>query len=259
MCQLLGMNCNVPTDICFSFEGFARRGGDTGEHRDGWGIAFFEGKGCRTFMDVQPSAESVVSDLVRQYPIRSMNVIAHIRKASVGGVRLENTHPFVRELWGEYWVFAHNGDLFGYDPPLNGCYQAVGTSDSERAFCVILQCLSDTFDRRPSVETLCEVVHEQACRIGAGGSFNFLLSNGDILIARCSTDLHYLVRQHPFDTAELKDLDVTVDFNQVTSSKDRVAVIATEPLTSNEQWTRIEPGECLVFHDGRVAYRYQDK
>lgn len=259
MCQLLGMNCNVPTDICFSFEGFARRGGDTGEHRDGWGIAFFEGKGCRTFMDVQPSAESVVSDLVRQYPIRSMNVIAHIRKASVGEVRLENTHPFVRELWGEYWVFAHNGDLFGYDPPLNGRYRAVGTTDSERAFCAILQRLSDMFNERPPIEALCEVVHEQACCIGAGGSFNFLLSNGDILIARCSTDLHYLVRQHPFDTAELKDLDVTVDFNQVTMPSDRVAVIATEPLTSNEQWTRVEPGECLVFHNGKVAYRYRDE
>nr|WP_318025910.1 class II glutamine amidotransferase [Geoalkalibacter subterraneus] len=23
MCQLLGMNCNIPTDICFSFSGFA--------------------------------------------------------------------------------------------------------------------------------------------------------------------------------------------------------------------------------------------
>ncbi|MDB9422381.1 class II glutamine amidotransferase [Microcystis aeruginosa CS-563/04] len=37
------MNCNVPTDICFSFEGFCARGGKTDEHRDGWGIAFFEG------------------------------------------------------------------------------------------------------------------------------------------------------------------------------------------------------------------------
>ncbi|MBP1152984.1 putative glutamine amidotransferase [Methylocaldum sp. RMAD-M] len=40
MCQLLGMNCNVPTDICFSFEGFHVRGGLTDHHRDGWGIAF---------------------------------------------------------------------------------------------------------------------------------------------------------------------------------------------------------------------------
>ena len=45
MCQLLGMNCNVPTDICFSFTGFQARGGGTDFHADGWGIAFFEGKG----------------------------------------------------------------------------------------------------------------------------------------------------------------------------------------------------------------------
>ena len=42
MCQLLGMNCNVPTDIVFSFTGFATRGGRTDAHKDGWGIAFFE-------------------------------------------------------------------------------------------------------------------------------------------------------------------------------------------------------------------------
>ena len=51
MCQLLGMNCNVPTDICFSFEGFCARGGATADHADGWGIAFFEGAGVRHFVD----------------------------------------------------------------------------------------------------------------------------------------------------------------------------------------------------------------
>jgi hypothetical protein len=40
MCELLGMNANVPTDICFSFSGLASRGGRTGPHTDGWGIAF---------------------------------------------------------------------------------------------------------------------------------------------------------------------------------------------------------------------------
>jgi glutamine amidotransferase len=41
MCQLLGMNANTPTDITFSFSGFAQRGGHTDHHGDGWGIAFF--------------------------------------------------------------------------------------------------------------------------------------------------------------------------------------------------------------------------
>ena len=40
MCELLGMSANVPTDICFSFAGLMRRGGQTGPHADGWGIAF---------------------------------------------------------------------------------------------------------------------------------------------------------------------------------------------------------------------------
>ena len=43
MCELLGMSANVPTDICFSFAGLMKRGGETGPHKDGWGIAFFEG------------------------------------------------------------------------------------------------------------------------------------------------------------------------------------------------------------------------
>jgi hypothetical protein len=28
MCQLLGMNANTPTDVTFSFSGFAQRGGN---------------------------------------------------------------------------------------------------------------------------------------------------------------------------------------------------------------------------------------
>lgn len=44
MCQLLGMNCNTPTDIVFSFEGFRRRGGETDVHVDGFGLLFSKEK-----------------------------------------------------------------------------------------------------------------------------------------------------------------------------------------------------------------------
>ncbi len=102
------MNCNTPTDVTFSFTGFAQRGGRTDHHADGWGIAFFEGAGLRHFVDHQPACDSPVADLIRRYPIKSRNVISHIRKATQGAVALENCHPFVRELWGRYWVFAHH-------------------------------------------------------------------------------------------------------------------------------------------------------
>ncbi|MCH9051644.1 MAG: class II glutamine amidotransferase, partial [Proteobacteria bacterium] len=86
MCELLGMSANVPTDIRFSFSGLMQRGGRTGPHRDGWGIAFYDGKRCRTFLDPKASADSEIAGLVRRYSIKSRNVICHIRQATHGRV-----------------------------------------------------------------------------------------------------------------------------------------------------------------------------
>lgn len=245
------MNCNVPTDIVFSFTGFARRGGGTDVHNDGWGIAFFEGAGVRHFVDYQAAVESPVAELIRRYPIKSKNVIAHIRKATQGRVALENCHPFVRELWGRYFVFAHNGDLKDFHPELNGAYRPVGTTDSEAAFCYILQELRQRFgDTPPELAQLTAVIAELTSAIATHGTFNMMLSDGSALFAHCSTALHYIVRQHPFSEAALSDEDMKVDFSEVTTPNDRVAIIVTEPLTTNETWTSFQTGELKVFLDG---------
>jgi predicted glutamine amidotransferase len=250
MCQLLGMNCNTPTDVTFSFAGFAQRGGRTDHHADGWGIAFFEGRGLRHFVDHQPAAESPVADLIRRYPIQSRHVVAHIRKATQGEVALQNCHPFVRELWGRYWVFAHNGDLKDYAPRLHGAFRPVGTTDSERAFCWLMQELAKSHAGVPGVAELSATLRELLARIAAHGVFNAMLSNGQALWAHCSTRLHSIVRKHPFARASLQDEDMTVDFAEHTSPRDRVAVVVTEPLTRDEQWLAFAPGETRVFVDG---------
>lgn len=254
MCQLLGMNSNTPTDICFSFTGFRARGGLTDTHKDGWGIAFFEGRGVRQFLDHQASAHSPIAEFVRTYPIHSMNVVAHIRRATKGIVALENTHPFMRELWGLYWIFAHNGTIHNYEPTYEGPFTPVGATDSERAFCTLMQELRTRFPGGyPGPQAVFEVVADVARDIGSKGEFNFLFSNGEFLIAHASTHLQYIVRESPFPTAQLKDQEVVVDFNSVTTKKDRVAIIATAPLTTNETWTRLEPGTLWLFQDGEVV------
>ena len=247
------MNCNVPTDIVFSFTGFALRGGGTDTHHDGWGIAFFEGAGVRHFVDHQAAAASPIAELIKRYPIKSKNVIAHIRKATQGRVALENCHPFVRELWGRYWVFAHNGDLKHFHPVLNGAFRPVGDTDSERAFCFLLQELRARFGAvNPPLAQLRAALAELVSGIAAHGAFNMMLSSGSALFAHCSTRLCYVVRQYPFVTAQLSDEDVVVDFSRVTTPDDRVAIIVTEPLTTNERWTEFQPGELKVFIDGHV-------
>jgi glutamine amidotransferase len=245
------MNCNVPTDIVFSFTGFATRGGRTDVHNDGWGIAFFEGAGVRHFVDHEAAIASPIADLIKRWPIKSKNVIAHIRKATQGRVALENCHPFVRELWGRYWVFAHNGDLKNFAPTLDGPFRRVGTTDSELAFCYLLQELRRRFgDMPPALATLASALRELTDEIGASGPFNMMLSDGNALFARCSTNLHYIVRQYPFTTAKLSDEDMSVDFSEVTTPQDRVAIIVTAPLTTNETWTQFAPGEMKVFVEG---------
>ena len=247
------MNCNVPTDIVFSFTGFALRGGHTDTHHDGWGIAFFEGAGVRHFVDHQSAVTSPVAELIKRYPIKSKNVIAHIRKATQGRVALENCHPFVRELWGRYWVFAHNGDLKQFYPVLDGAFRPVGDTDSERAFCFLLQELRARFgDVAPPLAQLRAALAELVGGIAAHGAFNLMLSDGSALFAHCSTRLCYVVRQYPFVTAQLSDEDILVDFSHVTTPNDRVAIIVTEPLTTNERWTQFQPGELKVFVDGQV-------
>jgi glutamine amidotransferase len=251
MCQLLGMNCNVPTDICFSFAGFSARGGGTDVHADGWGIAFFEGRGCRMFHDPLPARTSTVAELVRRHPIRSLNVIAHIRKATQGRVALENCHPFRRELWGRYWAFAHNGNLEAYRPAPGERFRPVGDTDSEAAFCAVLEALRARFPgEEPPLRDLAAALADVSDGIARHGPFNFLLSNGDALFARCATRLSYLVRQAPFGAAHLVDEDVAVDFGALTTPRDRVAVIATDPLTRDEVWTALAPGQLVVFRDG---------
>ena len=254
MCQLLGMNCNTPTDVVFSFSGFAERGGRTDHHSDGWGIAFFEGLGLRHFVDHQAACESPVAALIRNYPIKSRNVIAHIRKATQGVVALENCHPFVRELWGRYWVFAHNGDLKDFHPRLHSSFRPVGSTDSERAFCWVMQELAKSHAGVPSVAELTLTLRELSQRIARHGTFNFMLSNGEALWAHASTSLYYIERQHPFAQATLKDDDLSINFAEHTSAQDRVAMVATAPLTTNEAWTAFAPGELKVFIDGTLLF-----
>ena len=112
----------MPTDVSFSFHRASpSAAARTDHHADGWGIAFFEGAGLRALRR-PPAGLRLAGGRAHRAAIRSQlaNVIAHIRKATQGPVALENCHPFVRELWGRYWVFAHNGNLEDFQPRLHG-------------------------------------------------------------------------------------------------------------------------------------------
>ena len=156
----------------------------------------------------------------------------------------------MRELWGRYWVFAHNGDLKDFNPRLHGAFRPVGETDSERAFCWLQQELAKAHASVPSVTEL--TTH--AVRTGAAarrarhlqlhaeqraGAVGALLDAA--ALPRAPASVH---------TAALQDEDLSVDFATLTTPRDRVAVVVTEPLTRDETWVAIAPGMLKVFVDG---------
>ena len=260
MCELLGMSANVPTDICFSFTGLMQRGGRTGPHRDGWGITFYEDKGCRTFKDSSPCYDSPIARLVQEYPIKSSAVIAHIRQANRGHVALENTHPFTREQWGSFWTFAHNGQLSNYQALLQkGKHKPVGDTDSETAFCWLLNELDRKYQLKPAdMNAMFSYLGDLCLKLQTFGIANILLSDGNYLFCYCSNNLHWITRRAPFGQAHLIDEDITIDFQQETTPNDIVTIIATLPLTINEQWQKMPANQYLLFHKGERIPDYAE-
>jgi glutamine amidotransferase len=113
-----------------------------------------------------------------------------------------------------------------------------------------MQELAKSHANVPSVEELTYTLRELCPQISKHGTFNFLLSNGQALWAHASTKLHYVLRAHPFTEVHLKDEDLSVNLAKFNSPEDRLAIVVTEPLTTDEDWVAMAPGQLNVFMDG---------
>jgi len=182
--------------------------------------------------------------------------------------------------WGIQWSFCHNGDvpkfasdrsapLLGKTPKCRqqggGCHLPVGDTDSEAVFCAILNALNAEFHSLPTLPLLHRTIRKLCQEIISGHDdetiFNFLLGCGPYTLFAFSwpgkrpgsqvwNGLYYIVREAPFSTASLIDVDYSIDFSKVTTPSNRVAVITTKPLTDEKGWKEFRKGELLMFDHG---------
>ena len=130
----------------------------------------------------------------------------------------------------------------------------VGRTDSERAFCAILQSLRAEFGNAlPGDDTLVDAIARLATQIGEFGEFNFLLSNGDCLFAHCASRLTWLIRQAPFAAAHLKDQDVTVDFSASPRPTTGSRLSPPRLLPTTKPGMSRPPGALMQFAEGALV------
>jgi predicted glutamine amidotransferase len=258
------MSSRLPATVSFSLERLARRGGDEGPHKDGWGIAYIEERDCMLLREPRSASESPLLHLMQGQGMRARMVISHIRLATFGGRALRNTQPFQRELGGRCHVFAHNGDLpslleAGMSAPRR--FRPIGDSDSELAFCNLLDRLArlwevgDSGDAPPPLAERMAVIADYAAMLRDLGTANFIYADTDALFvhAHKRTQLDgqmrppgmYLLQRCCWESApELKESGV-----DLTTVRQDVALVASIPLT-DELWQPIEEGALIALRDG---------
>jgi glutamine amidotransferase len=270
MCELFAMCSRFPAAVDICLDELARHGGQTGPHRDGWGISYYAEDGAvQLYKEAEPATGSDWVHFIQEHHLRSTVVISHIRCASQGGRSLKNTQPFRRELGGKCHVFAHNGDLVDIkaDPNFRlGIHRPIGETDSEHAFCALLAQLEQawllTSDVPPLKQRLAIVV-----RFARGlrrlGMANFTYSDGDAVFVhgnrrRCTPSeaprppgLLVLRRGWGMDS----DGQCIDDRPIVTRSEwQEMVLVASVPLTS-EAWRPLGEGEVLALRGGRIVAR----
>lgn len=256
MCELLGIVSSAPADVVFSFTGLALRGGGTGPHADGWGLSLYDGRFARTFLEQDPAHSSLLAQFLRDNPILTQLAIAHVRKMTRGKASIQNTHPFVRVYDRRHIVFAHNGTLPHVKERALRFESTLGDTDSEHAFCVLLESLRARYGPRypEDSEQLGRALFELGNELGGDGIFNFLWADGDHLYARCGDSLYFVTREAPFGRATLVDAEVNVHFDDILGTRGgaRMAAVATKPLTRDESWVQAAPGTLWVFARGNL-------
>jgi len=235
MCQLLGFCSEKPVGFSAVFREFRKRA-ESNPHA--WGIALWNGNdecGPAVIREPRPANKSRLAGLLCNNVLPGKVLIAHVRYGTTRGEdslrTVTNTHPFVANIGGRDWAFAHNGYVSVVGPVTAG-YSPHGTTDSERVFTILVDSLRGVTSRDGKIQAIKKAIEKCSGR----GKLNFLLSDGKTLFffSNMGCGLHY------------RELSLCRKNGQVV-------MVATEPVGAGSCWKRCEAGVLYVAEDGRIV------
>ncbi|MBR1797957.1 MAG: class II glutamine amidotransferase [Clostridiales bacterium] len=225
MCELFGLSSDRKVRVNEILKTFFE---DGNIHSHGWGIASWHADNKVSLIKEPENAlrSALLKDIMSE-DMSYNGVIAHMRRATIGDIEYNNTHPFMGEdSLGRTVVMVHNGTIFD-SPELNE-YQYIqkGTTDSERIFLYIL----DRFGDHKSHEERFEFLNDTVIRLSENNKLNLLLFDGEYMY----------VHKNEAQTLYVKETE-------------GCAIFSTRPLNETG-WEEIPLDRLLVYRNGQKVY-----
>ena len=229
------------------------------QNPDGWGLENFEKNQPNVVK--QPRAAFVDDEFRWQAAkIHSTQIISHVRRATIGIVSMENTHPFVHHGL----ILAHNGHIDHFPFIRNKICSTVtqeeskwiqGSTDSEHILAYLHHIyhqdtnasLASILTRglREIIQMIWEVDPDKE------SALNIVFSNGKEMAASCyNRSLYFIHREavHPCQVC-----GGALHINEEPKSYQAV-VIASEPITMDEEWQEI-PNWSVIEVDSNLSFK----
>lgn len=244
-------------------------------HQDGWGIGYFLGQEAYVHKSQAGAADDGQFQRISER-LRSHTFLVHVRHATVGSICPFNSHPFRHGAW----MFAHNGSLWSFEqhqPFLLANTDddfrdlIFGSTDSEHLFYYILTALRragisedgrgpvDVSVAADAIRAALVPLFTRAAQLGLEPpKANFILTNGDILLAQRAGMELYLASQK----SSCVDFDVCGEPEKVCMGSPMPSlpamsqrrgrgracnhlIVASEPLSGEDIWEEIPDGWML--------------
>lgn len=175
----------------------------------GWGLGFYQGD--EVLMRRRPLDEREELDVAKlAADVRADLILGHVRHATVGALRTENTHPFRYRQW----LFAQTGTIPAYDRVRERLLASVpeflrgdirGDTDAEALFHVFLSFLHDAGRLgdagadgtavREALRSCLAVVDGMNAEVGGEPArLNLMVASGDQLVAVHRSDVAMRLR-----------------------------------------------------------------
>jgi glutamine amidotransferase len=241
MCRLFGIMTTEPVAAQFWLLGATDSMLDQSyRNPDGTGLAHYVGP--KLVVEKHPIAAHEDREFAAEArSAHSHLFVAHVRHATRGEPRPENTQPFSR---GNL-VFAHNGTVDGLEDLPGSLGLFLGNTDSERYFALLHHHIREARDTITGIRKTIRWVKDNCTY----SSLNFLLADGDSL---------YALRLPGKEGLFVRRLEVEEDLRCLSSYGTRTeghvpqgaVLFASERIDSAPSWRELEPGTLAVANSG---------